>query len=140
MPGVGLGIVVENDSGLILVEKRIGAHAQYWSIPGGHLELGETFESGAKRELNEEFDLEIEELEVLGVTNNLRTYRTEGLHYISIVIWALKYKGQPRIMEPDRCAAFEWVDPHNLPTPHFDASELSVRCFLEHKPYVGISE
>ena len=138
-PRVGLGVIVENDSGLILVGKRIGSHASYWSIPGGHLELGESFEAGAKRELKEEFDIDIEKPKVIAVTNNLRTYKTEGLHYISVILWAKNFRGEPRIMEPDKCAEFTWCDPHELPQPHFDASELGVQCWLESAPFVGLA-
>lgn len=139
-PRVGLGVIVENDSGLILVGKRIGSHAPYWSIPGGRLKLGESFEVGAKRELREEFDIDIEEPKVIAVTNNLRTYKTEGLHYISVILWAKKFRGEPRIVEQDKCAEFAWCDPHKLPQPHFDASELGVQCWLEGSPYVGLAE
>jgi len=57
-PGVGLGVIVENAQGQILVQKRTGSHAQKYSIPGGGLELGETFEEGACRELREEHGIE----------------------------------------------------------------------------------
>ena len=38
---VGVGIIVVNHQGHILVGERCGQHAPYWSIPGGHLEAGE---------------------------------------------------------------------------------------------------
>lgn len=139
-PRVGLGVIVEDGKGRILVGKRIGSHAPYWSIPGGGLELGETFEQGSKRELKEELDIVIKNLEFIGVTNNLITYRNEGVHFISIIYLAKTYEGEVKIMEPDKCEAIRWVDPHKLPMPHFEASELAVRCYLDKVPYVGISE
>jgi 8-oxo-dGTP diphosphatase len=139
-PKVGLGVIILNKKAQVLVEKRIGAHAPYWSIPGGHLELGETFERGAIRELKEEFNLDIENPKVIAVTNNLRTYRQEGLHYISIILVVKEFRGTPKIMEPDKCADFLWTDPLDLPKPHFDASELGISCYLKNLPYVGVSE
>ena len=53
-PRVGLGIIIVNKDGDILIGKRKGRHAQKFSIPGGHLEMGETFEQGAIREIKEE--------------------------------------------------------------------------------------
>lgn len=135
-PRVGLGIIVENGKGQILVIKREGNHAPYWSIPGGKLELGETFEEGAARELKEELDIYIEGPAVIAVTNNLKTYETEGTHFISIILLAKTFEGEPKIMEPNKCTAIRWVDPGNLPQPHFDASELGVRCYLEDVPYI----
>jgi len=136
-PRVGLGIVVENDKGQILVIKREGSHAPYWSIPGGKLKLGETFEKGVIRELKEEFDIDIKNPQVIAVTNNLKTYEAEGLHFISIILLARTFEGKPKIMEPDKCTQIRWVDPHHLPQPHFDASELGVRCYIQKMPYVS---
>ncbi len=87
-PRVGLGIIIENGKGQILVMKREGKHAPYWSIPGGKLELGETFEDGAARELKEELDIDIKDPQVIAVTNNLKTYEAEGLHFISVILTA----------------------------------------------------
>lgn len=136
-PRTGLGIIIENKAGQILVMKREGSHAPYWSIPGGKLELGETFEEGATRELKEELDIDIESPKVIAVTNNLKTYEAEGAHFISIILLAKTFKGEPKIMEPNKCTELRWVDPHDLPQPHFDASELGVRCYLQGVPYVN---
>jgi ADP-ribose pyrophosphatase YjhB (NUDIX family) len=134
-PRVGLGIIIENSEGKILIGKRKNIHAPYYSIPGGHLELGETFEAGAIRETKEETNLDIIDPKVICITNNLETYRREGLHYISIVLLAKDYSGELKIMEPGKYGEFSWVEPHNLPLPHFDASRMSVECYLEKKFY-----
>ena len=70
----------------VLIGKRIGHHAQKYSIPGGHLELGETFEETAIRELKEETNLDTKNPKVIAITNNLETYREEGLHYVSVML------------------------------------------------------
>lgn len=134
-PRVGLGIIIVNHDGKILVGKRKNAHAPYYSIPGGHLEPGETFEEGAVREVKEETDLDINHPRVIAVTNNLETYRNEGLHYISIAILTEDFSGTLKIMEPEKCNEWLWVDPKNLPTPHFDASRMAVSCYLEKTFY-----
>lgn len=136
-PRVGLGIIIENDKSQILVIKRKGSHAPYWSIPGGKLKLGETFEAGAAREVKEELDIDLGDPEVIAVTNNLKTYEAEGVHFISIILLAKTFKGEPKIMEPDKLTEIIWVDPHDLPRPHFDASELGVLCYLQKVPYVS---
>lgn len=141
-PLVGLGVIVENDEGKILVGKRIGSHAQKYSIPGGGLELGESFESGGVREIMEETGINIDpkNLRVIAVTNNLRTFRSEGFHSISVVLHAREYRGEPSIKEPHKCEEWLWVDPRELPQPHFDASELAVACWLSGEIYQGISD
>ena len=130
-PRVGLGVIIVNSDEKILIGKRKGSHAPYYSIPGGKLDLGENFEESAAREIKEETGLDVHELEVIAVTNNLNTYRNEGVHYISIILLARNVSGEPQIMEPEKCEEWLWVDPKNLPMPHFDASQMGVTCYLE---------
>ena len=85
-PRVGVGVILTNAQGQVLLGKRKGSHAPYWSIPGGHLEVGESFESAAIREVAEETGLQIHGPEVVAVTNNLETWRESGLHYISVTL------------------------------------------------------
>lgn len=136
-PKVGIGVIIRNSEGNILVGKRTGSHARYYSIPGGHLEAGETFEEAAVKEIAEETSLRIKNPRVFCVTNNLRTYKEEGKHYISVGLFTDEYSGTPNIMEPGKCEEWIWADPENLPSPHFDASEQAVACFLAHKFYIS---
>jgi len=135
LPKVGLGVIIVDNNGHILIGKRKGVLSPYYSIPGGHLEIGETFEEGAIREIKEETNLEIQDPEVVVVTNNLRTYKESGAHYVSIVLLAQNFSGELKNMEPHKCEEYLWCDPAELPTPHFDASERGVKCYLENKFY-----
>lgn len=54
----GSAIIVVNDQGKILLEER--TDRDYWCVPGGVQELGETFEEVALRELYEETGLTAE--------------------------------------------------------------------------------
>ena len=137
-PKVGLGVIIVNQEGNILVGKRIGSFAQKYSIPGGKLELGETFERSATREIKEETNLEIKNPEVIAVTNNLETYREEGRHFVSIILLVKEFTGELRLLEPHKCSEWLWVDPRHLPEPHFDASRLGVAGYLNQKFYLGI--
>ncbi len=137
-PKVGLGIIIRNEDGKILVGKRKGSHAQKYSIPGGHLEVGETFEVCATREIKEETNLDIRDPKVIAVTNNLETYRAEGKHYIAVILLVTKFSGDLKNTEPDRCEGWSWIDPKKLPEPHFDASRLGVECYLKNSVYEGV--
>lgn len=136
VPKVGVGIIVVNRNGNVLVGKRRGDHAPYYLIPGGHLELGESFETAAIREVKEETDLTVQNPKVIAVTNNLETFSLEGIHYISVILVAKSYTGTLHLMEPDKCAEWLWVNPNNLPMPHFDASRVGIHCYLENIFYM----
>lgn len=126
-PRVGIGVIIINDEGKILVGKRRGSHAPFYSIPGGALELGESFEHAAEREVAEETGLRIFEPRVIGVVNDLETFRTDGVHFVSAVVVVRKFEGEPRLMEPEKCEGWLWCDPQNLPQPHFWSSREAVK-------------
>ena len=136
-PRVGIGVIIVRDDGKILIGKRKGSHAPYWSIPGGHLESGESFEETAIREIQEETGLLIKNPEVIAVTNNLKTYKEENKHYISICLTAKYPGGRVENREPEKCEGWRWVAPDNLPQPHYEASEQSIACYLQKICYIG---
>ena len=61
----GASIIVEDGQGRILMQQR--ADDGTWSYPGGRIEIDETVEDGARREVREECGLEVGELRLLGV-------------------------------------------------------------------------
>lgn len=136
--GVGVGVIIINSKGQILIKKRKGSHAEKFSIPGGRVDAGETFEKTAIREIEEETGLTLINPKVIAVTNNLETYKEDGVHFISVILVAKDYKGKLINNEPEKCESLGWFDPKKLPQPHFDGSRLGVECFLENKFYKGL--
>ena len=134
-PRIGIGVIILNPAGQVLIGKREGSHAPYWSIPGGYLEPGETFETAAIREVKEETGLDIVNPVVVGVSNNLETFGQEGLHVISVCLLAKEFSGTLTLMEPSKCSGWVWCDASNLPEPHFEASRKAIACYLEKKFY-----
>jgi len=135
-PVIGVGVIIENEKGEILVGKRKGSIAPYWSIPGGGMEYGETFESVAIREVMEETGIEIKSPKVIGLSNNLETFFAEGFHSVSVSLYTKVENKTPKIMEPDKCEAWMWCNPKELPKPHFEASLRSIECFLQDQFYI----
>ena len=135
-PMVGIGVIIQNSDNQILIGKRKGSHAPFFSIPGGHLELGESFEEAAIKEVFEETGLIIKNPKVFCVTNNLRTYRNEGKHYVSICLFANDYSGRLTAMEKDKCESWDWFSLDEIPQPHFDASEFTIECFIKNQFYI----
>lgn len=131
----GIGVIIVNANGEILLGKRCGKHAPYWSIPGGHLESGESFEQCAQREIAEETGLMIAPPTFIGVSNNLETWRQEGKHTVSICMLAPHPGGEPVLKEPDKCAEWRWCRPDALPEPHFEASRNAIQQWQTGRVY-----
>lgn len=114
---VGVGTFVFRD-GKILMQQRKGAHGEgSWSVPGGHLEFGETPEETSVREVSEETGVEIENVRFAAVTNDV--FPDEGKHYVTWWTMSDWASGEPYITEPDKCTAQMWTDLDNLPEPLF---------------------
>ncbi len=117
-PRVGVGVLVFDDAGRVLLGLRRGAHgAGTWSAPGGHLEWGESFEDCARREVAEETGLVLGALQVGPVTNDV--FSAEGRHYATVVMLARHPGGTPQRLEPDKCEVWSWFDWQALPQPLF---------------------
>jgi 8-oxo-dGTP diphosphatase len=121
-PGVGVGVVVLRD-GKFLVMQRKGSHgAGTWSVPGGWMELGESFEEASVREIEEETGMKIKNISFVALTNNIML--DEGVHSLTVWMKADWEKGEPIIMEPEKCTDQKWVDFNILPKPLFRGLEL----------------
>lgn len=114
---VGVGVFVYKN-GKFLVGQRHNAHGDgTWSIPGGHLEYGESFENTAKREVLEETGLKIKNIRFGAVTNDY--FQAENKHYVTIWLLSEWESGRERIHEPDKFIKLQWRDFDSLPEPLF---------------------
>jgi ADP-ribose pyrophosphatase YjhB (NUDIX family) len=134
---VGLGVIILRKDGKVLIGKRKGKFVPEYSIPGGHLEVGETFEEGASREVKEETGMTIKNPKVVSVSNNLETYKKTGRHYISVNLLVTEFSGEPKVMEEDKCEGYAWCDPKKVPEPHFEASRRGLEMYFNGKKQVG---
>lgn len=114
---VGIGVFVFR-AGKFLMQKRRGSHGEgSWSVPGGHLEFGESFEDTAKREVKEETGLDINSVRFGAVTND--HFTDENKHYVTIWVLSECETGEPQIMEPEKCTDQAWHNFDDLPSPLF---------------------
>ncbi len=114
---VGIGVFVFKD-GKFLMGKRMGAHGEgSWSIPGGHLEFGESFAKTASREVLEETGLTIRNVRFGAVTND--HFLKEDKHYVTIWMLSDYESGEATILEPSKYIDQEWFNFDTLPAPLF---------------------
>ncbi len=116
-PKVGTGVIVRKD-GKILLGLRSGSHgAHKWSLPGGHLDIGEEISVCASREVLEETGLQVHPYCMRPYTFNNYINEEEGLHYVTVFLlvdWR-ESMGEVENCEPEKCVRWEWFCPEDLP-------------------------
>lgn len=116
-PRVGVGVFVRRE-GKILLGRRRGSHgAGAWALPGGHLEYREELEACARREVAEETNLSVRNVEFGAVTNDV--FEDEDRHYVTIFMVCDYAEGELTTMEPHTCEVWGWFAWDDLPRPLF---------------------
>lgn len=112
---MGVGVLVQHAEhpGLVLLGRRKGSHGSgSLSLPGGHLELGESVAQCAVREVEEECNLALDasSVRLVGVTQDLFA-ESAGKHYVTLIVIAAVLPTSPTLenMEPHKCEAWEWI-------------------------------
>ncbi|MHA1148586.1 MAG: NUDIX hydrolase [Promethearchaeota archaeon] len=96
-PHIGVGVMFIRDNQLLLVKRKYNPDAGYWSIPGGHLDLGERVEDAAVREAEEETGFKTKVTKLAGIINKIM-YDHKGkieYHYVLINYFVEQIKGSP---------------------------------------------
>lgn len=91
------------DGSRVLLQDRVKADWKGYTLPGGHVENGESFVDAVIREMKEETGLDIYEPKLVGV----KQFPIEGGRYIVMLYKATKFSGEVVSSEEGR---MEWVD------------------------------
>ena len=113
-PLLGVSIAVWRNGEVLLAQRGKEPSKGLWSIPGGHLELGETLEEAALRELREETAVQAR-IEAFSHFLDLIRRDENGnvtSHYVLAVFRAIWLSGEA-VAGDDACAV-QWRAPDNL--------------------------
>lgn len=138
--GVGVGVMILNNGNILLgrrhedpvkaISKLNGAGT--WTMPGGKLEFGETFEVGAKREVYEETGIKVNNIEVLCINQDM----SQTAHFVTIGLICTDFIGSPQIMEPDTITEWRWFSLDNLPEPLYFPSAKILENYKQNKYFI----
>lgn len=127
--GVGFGVMLIREGKILLGQRHADSakadselHGEgTWTMPGGKLEFGESFEEGGAREVFEETGIKLntDDLKVISLAND----RIPDAHFVTIGMLCERVIGEARVMEPDEITRWEWFSFEALPKPLFFPSE-----------------
>ena len=105
------------DDVLLQLRANTGYMDGHWAAAAaGHVERGETAYDAARREAREEIGVELGDLSF--VTAMQRTRHADPIdERIDFFFSCRGWTGEPRILEPAKCAAMDWFPLAALPEP-----------------------
>lgn len=78
-PKVGVAVIIEAFNKVVLVRRKYEPYQGKWCFPSGYMEIGETAEEAAIREVKEETGFDIKLTRLFGVYTDLEEPRGETL-------------------------------------------------------------
>jgi 8-oxo-dGTP diphosphatase len=115
VPRVAVGAIVLRDGHVLLVKRGRPPSQGLWAIPGGRVELGETLQAAAEREINEETGLTIragDPVHTFDVIVRDHAGRVR-FHYVIVDLLA-DYLGGDEPRPGDDAREARWVVPQDL--------------------------
>lgn len=139
--GVGIGVMLLKDNKVLLGKRHEDPEkassklkgAGTWTMPGGKLEFGESFEEGARRETLEETGIILNKADVICVNND----KGDTAHFITIGLFSDDFEGEPQVLEPEVITEWRWFDLNELPTPLFFPSAKVLENYNAKKFYIS---
>jgi NAD+ diphosphatase len=108
---------ITNQKGQILLVKRaIQPKLGWWDMPGGFLEEGEDPVTGVKREIKEELDVRLKNIQLLGIYMDSYAH-CFNVHTLNIIYTAQIQSGTIKAM--DDVGDTHWFDTDDIPWSRF---------------------
>ncbi|WP_299095750.1 NUDIX hydrolase [uncultured Metabacillus sp.] len=111
----GSVVIILNEQNEVLLQKR---HDGYWGLPGGLMDLGESFEEVAKREVLEETGLVVENLKLINVFSGSEYYlkvpNGDELYSVTAVYYTRDVSGEMKI-DYSESEKMQYFSINNLP-------------------------
>ena len=132
--GVNALIISENEGGGLLLCKRgkLAFCGGTYALPWGHLQKSETLEEGVARECLEELGIEVNPDDVQIISMGETIDGDKGKHYLQVGGIVKIWKGEMKIMEPQKMEEFRFFPLDNLPENLFFGTKVNIDLLLKN--------
>ena len=125
-PAPATAIFVIKNNQVLLAKRKIDPKKGTWDSPGGFVEVGESIEAGAIREMKEETNLDVRVVEIFG--SHPDSY--DGKPTFTVAVLAEIIGGEP--IPADDVASLHWVDLDKIPNDFgFESVKLLLHNLLK---------
>ncbi|KAA0546949.1 NUDIX hydrolase [Bacillus sp. BGMRC 2118] len=130
---VGATAIILDEQGKILFQQRRFPNG-VWGLPGGLMELGESTEEVAKREVFEETGLQIENLQLLNVYSGqdqfIRAENGDEFYVVTTAYYTTEYYGEI-IVDKKESIKVDFFHPEDLPKHMIGSHRKMVEEYIE---------
>ncbi len=110
IPVSTVGALIYNAAGKVLMI-RTQKWSNLWGIPGGKIKLNETSEDALRREIKEETDLQIEDIEFVMVQDCIQSTEFYRSAHFILLNYKCRCVGEPKVKLNEEAQEFRWVTP-----------------------------
>ncbi|MBD1222417.1 NUDIX hydrolase [Virgibacillus halodenitrificans] len=129
---VGAVVILVDDKGRILLQQRKFPHGT-WGLPGGLMELGESTEDVARREVSEETGLMVKDLNLINIYSGpdqfIKAENGDEFYVVTVAYSSETYTGD-LTMDATESIHLAFFHPNELPTPLVKSHEKILKEFL----------
>ncbi|MUK90387.1 NUDIX domain-containing protein [Ornithinibacillus sp. L9] len=134
---VGAVTIIVDDLGRLLLQQRKFPNGM-WGITGGLMELGESTEEVAKREVLEETGLIVDDLQLINVYSGpdqyIKAENGDEFYVVTIAYYTKGYKGSLDV-DKSESIKFEFFYPNELPKNIVSSHRAILNEFLTKEGY-----
>ncbi|WLD94323.1 NUDIX hydrolase [Alkalihalobacillus sp. AL-G] len=133
---VGAVAVIVDEQNRILLQQRKFPKG-VWGVPGGLMELAESTEDVAKREVYEETGLEISDLKLINVYSGsdhfIKAQNGDEFYVVTVAYFTHNFEGEMKV-DTSESIKYEFFSPDKLPKNMVKSHRLILDEYL-HKHY-----
>ncbi len=132
-------VAICDDEGRVLLQKR--TDGDWWGLPGGRLDAGDTFTGAARREAREETGLEVEIIQLVGAYTDPKVcsvYPDGNRAQIAVLHFLARPSGGSLIAANEETAELRWFEPGALPANLIPTHYARIADTFAHPPVLHV--